>query len=348
MEPIRTVEAIAAWRDAAMGRNNPAALRSEEWDGPRRRYFGFWNGEDWASNFHPAPFAVDWKEPDGTVRELRLECSEQWFMFRKAWRFRDRAAMDAVLQPGLQPQQYKQIGRSVQGFDEAAWDRESRSCMFEALMLKFSQNSGLAQRLLDTADQVLVECSPFDRIWGVGLGKQTKDGQPDSRWQDSRNWQGKNRLGFLLMDIRDILQADTTPFEFTYGPFIDLIPQLDRPAGELCTWVNCESREESAAPMQWPSYGPAVHQWQQLIDATPGSLECYATLERSGIDPGETLQSGDYSSLTAEQALALMTWLTRAERFCEGAIANALNEGWLLGLLNRLRDIGRESHRPEQ
>ncbi|MBW3088128.1 NADAR family protein [Bifidobacterium sp. 82T24] len=342
MKPIWTVDDVDAWRDAAMGRNDADRLDHEEWDGPKRHYFGFWNGEDWASNFHPAPFIVDWKEPDGSVKELRFECSEQWFMFRKAWRFHDRSAMDAVLQSGLKPYQYKVIGRNVQNFDETVWTEESRGYMFEALMFKFSQNPDLARQLVDTGNQVLVECSPFDAIWGVGLGKQTKDGQADDRWRDSHNWRGKNHLGFLLMDVRDVLQSDKTPFDFKYGPFIELIPQLDRPANELYKWVYPESHEEGVTPMGWCAYGPAVDHWWHLIYSTPGCTDCYPVLERSGINPWKTLQSGNYSNLNAEQVQALMTWLTRRERFGEGTICESLDKGWLLNLLKRLRDIGRK------
>lgn len=345
MKPIWTVNGAQAWRDAAMGRNDIDKLHSEEWNGPVRRYFGFWNGEDWASNFHAAPFIVDWKEVDGSVTELKFECSEQWFMFRKAWRFDDRKAMDAVMKPGLKPYQYKAIGRSVQGFDEETWDEESSGYMFEALVFKFSQNPELAQRLKDTGDQVLVECSPFDAIWGVKLGKQTKDGRIDDRWKNSDNWNGRNKLGFLLMDVRDILNADTTPFDFQYAPFVRLIPQLDRPAKELYEWVYPKPREEGVIPMGWCAYGPAVDQWWDLVYATAGCTDCYTVLEDSGIEPWKTLRSGDYSKLNAKQVQALMTWLTRRERFGEGTVCESLDKGWLLNLLKRLRDIGRELER---
>nr|WP_236034338.1 NADAR family protein [Bifidobacterium saguinibicoloris] len=164
-----------------MGRNDSDRIDVKEENGPKQPYFGFWNGEDWASNFHPAPFIVDWKDDDGLVKKLRFECSEQWFMFRKAWRFHDHYATGLVLQSGLKPHQYKVIGRSVRNFDETVWNKESRGYMFEALVFKFSQNPDLANQLLETGNRVLVECSPFDTIWGIGLGKQTKDGQTDDR-----------------------------------------------------------------------------------------------------------------------------------------------------------------------
>lgn len=342
MKPIWTVDAIAAWRDVAMGRNDSDQLDREEWDGPKRSYFGFWNGEDWASNFYPAPFIVDWKESDGSVKELRFECSEQWFMFRKAWRFHDRSAMDAVQQQGLKSYQYKVIGRNVHNFDRSVWDEESRGYMFEALMFKFSQNPDLTKQLLKTGSRVLVECSPFDTIWGVGLGKQTKDGQIDNRWKDSDNWRGKNQLGFLLMDVRDVLQSDKTPFDFKYGPFIDLIPQLDRPEDELYKWVYPESHEGGVTPMGWCVYGSAVDKWWDCIYTDSAWTDYGQVLEDSGIDPWKTLPTGDYSKLNAKQVLALMTWLTQRERFGEGTVCESLDKGWLLNLLERLRDIGRK------
>lgn len=342
VEPIWTVNETQAWRDAAMGRNDCDRLDSEEWDGPIRQYFGFWNGDDWASNLHPAPFVVDWEDADGSVTELRFECSEQWFMFRKAWRFHDRTAMDAVMQPGLEPSQYKAIGRGVKGFDAAVWDRESSGYMFEALMFKFTQNPELAKQLTDTGDQVLVECSPFDTIWGAGLGKQTKDGWADDRWKDSCNWRGKNKLGFLLMDVRDVLNTDTTPFDFQYRPFIELIPQLDKPANNLYKWTYPEFHQEGVIPLSWCDYGPAVDQWWDLIYETPGWENWRAVLTNSDIEPWQTLESGDYAQLNAKQVQALMTWLTRRERSDEGTIGESLENGWLLNLLKRLRDIGRD------
>ncbi|MBW3079869.1 DUF6508 domain-containing protein [Bifidobacterium saguinibicoloris] len=134
----------------------------------------------------------------------------------------------------------------------------------------------------------------------------------------------------------------TTPFEFRYGPFIDLIPQLDRPASELYKWVYPSSHEEGVTSMGWCAYGPAGDQWWDCIYADPAWADYDQVLEESGIDPWKTLLSGDYSKLNAEQVQALMTWLTQRERFGEGTVCESLDKGWLLELLKRLRDIGRK------
>lgn len=233
--PVRSPGAAQPWLVAALRRHDRARLlRAWMLEGAGsavdasvdgscdgfRGFVGFWNGEDWASNFHPAPFEVDWDGdlpgfPDG--RMLRMGCSEQWFMFRKAWRFHDSDAMAVLLEPGLGPRDCKVIGRSVRGFDAVVWDRESDWWMLEALVFKFTQDPGLARLLVGTGGWTLVECSPFDRVWGVGLGMRDVNGAPDGRWLDPRQWPGANRLGFRLMDLRDVLSAGGPAYVMPVG-----------------------------------------------------------------------------------------------------------------------------------
>ena len=59
------------------------------------------------------------------------------------------------------------------------------------------QNDELRNFLLSTGDKVLVEASPSDRIWGIGLGKNNPDAL------DPTKWRGQNLLGFALMNVRD-------------------------------------------------------------------------------------------------------------------------------------------------
>ncbi len=67
-------------------------------------------------------------------------------------------------------------------------------------LAKFSQNPELFEFLDSTGDSVLVEGSPYDGIWGVKLGID------DARILNPNEWQGKNLLGFALMEVRDILR----------------------------------------------------------------------------------------------------------------------------------------------
>ena len=66
-------------------------------------------------------------------------------------------------------------------------------------MEKFRQNQPLLKFLLGTTGKVLVEASPYDKIWGIGIRES------DTRASDPSQWQGSNLLGFALMDVRDQL-----------------------------------------------------------------------------------------------------------------------------------------------
>ena len=68
-------------------------------------------------------------------------------------------------------------------------------------LAKFEQNVALERYLLGTGDAVLVEASPRDRIWGIGMGASNPDAQNPERWR------GGNLLGFALMEVRARLMA---------------------------------------------------------------------------------------------------------------------------------------------
>jgi len=57
------------------------------------------------------------------------------------------------------------------------------------------------RRLEMGAQRVLVEASPLDRVWGIGLAAD------DPRAADPAGWRGLNLLGFALMEARDLLSG---------------------------------------------------------------------------------------------------------------------------------------------
>lgn len=99
------------------------------------------------------------------------------------------------------PAEAKQLGRRVRGFEEEVWDAACFELVVKGNLAKFEQNPELRSFLLSTGDQVLVEASPYDRIWGIGMGER------DPRARDPRCWEGENLLGFALMEARDRLRA---------------------------------------------------------------------------------------------------------------------------------------------
>ncbi|MFM7927100.1 MAG: NADAR family protein, partial [Pirellula sp.] len=89
------------------------------------------------------------------------------------------------------------LGRKVRGFKDEVWVANARRIVTEGNIAKFSQNEGLKSFLLATGTKVLVEASPYDRIWGIGLGAE------DPKAKHPTTWQGENLLGFALMDVRE-------------------------------------------------------------------------------------------------------------------------------------------------
>ena len=144
----------------------------------------FWN--DWPSQWHPAPFTLD---------GATYTCCEQYMMAEKARLFGDARTRRKILATDS-PREHKALGRQVQGFDEARWTAACREIVYRANLAKFTQNEDLRALLLATGSKTLVEASPTDRIWGIGLAAE------DPRATDRSAWRGKNWLGEALMRVR--------------------------------------------------------------------------------------------------------------------------------------------------
>ena len=129
-------------------------------------------------------------------------CMEQFMMEKKAQLFGDETIRKQILE-GQTPDQFKVLGRKVQGFDQELWDRAKHPIVLNGNWCKFSQNRRLRDFLLSTGDSILVEASPYDTIWGIGLSADSPDAQ--NPWK----WRGQNLLGFALMEVRDELRRVT-------------------------------------------------------------------------------------------------------------------------------------------
>lgn len=93
----------------------------------------------------------------------------------------------------------KAYGRAVRNFDEDTWGKECYRIVKKASLAKFSQNPELGEYLKSTKNRILVEASPRDRIWGIGMGQS----HPDA--ENPMKWRGRNLLGFALTEARDEL-----------------------------------------------------------------------------------------------------------------------------------------------
>lgn len=147
----------------------------------------------------------NWFISDFEVKGVRFNCVEQFMMYCKAKLFGDESTANAIM-AATHPRDQKALGRSVTGYDDAEWCSRRVRIVAHGCYAKFSQNDVLRRALLETGDTVLVEASPYDRIWGVGLAEH------DPRILDPRQWRGQNLLGIALADARErLLTASTVP-----------------------------------------------------------------------------------------------------------------------------------------
>ena len=141
-----------------------------------------------------------WYRASFTVDGVTYVTAEQFMMAEKARLFGDEEIRAEIL-AAEDPHKCKSLGRKAKGFDKEIWDREKSSIVERGNLHKFSQNKELREFLLLTGNKIIVEASPMDRIWGIGIGKNN----PDT--QDPAKWRGRNLLGFALMAVRDRLRG---------------------------------------------------------------------------------------------------------------------------------------------
>lgn len=141
-----------------------------------------------------------WWKAAFTKGDDTYKTAEHFMMAEKARLFQSLEIRDEII-ACEHPAEAKKLGRKVKNFDSKTWDECKYDIVKEANLLKFSQHADLRIFLVNTNDRVLVEASPVDAIWGIGLAK----GDPDV--QNPNLWKGENLLGFALMEVRDELKA---------------------------------------------------------------------------------------------------------------------------------------------
>jgi len=136
------------------------------------------------------------------VEEDITYCScEQYMMAKKAKLFNDEKVYDMIMSEEY-PSVQKELGKMVSNFNQVVWDKHKFDIVVNANYLKFTQDETLKELLLDTGDKTIVEASPYDTIWGIGLSCD------DDKILDESNWQGENLLGKAIMKVRKILNEN--------------------------------------------------------------------------------------------------------------------------------------------
>ncbi len=149
-------------------------------------------GKSCFSQWHDSPF-----ELDGFV----WPTAEHYMMAQKAIIFKDSQSLQMIKNTNS-PREAKALGRMVKNFDNKIWDKHKYEVVLLANIAKFTAHPELKEFLLSTGDDIIVEASPYDRVWGIGLD------QTDPRCNDPKKWMGENLLGYVLMHARELLKDD--------------------------------------------------------------------------------------------------------------------------------------------
>ncbi|WIM92748.1 NADAR family protein [Actinoplanes oblitus] len=168
--------------------------------GERVKYLHFWGHTPPRDGSVGASCLSQWSPEGFTVDDTRFASAEHYMMWRKATLFGDTTAAGHIL-AAAHPRQAKTLGGRVTPFDQQTWDDHRFAIVVAGNLAKFQQDPDSRTFLLRTGDRVLVEASPVDRIWGIGL---TRD---DPRAEDPSRWRGLNLLGFALMEVRARLRG---------------------------------------------------------------------------------------------------------------------------------------------
>jgi ribA/ribD-fused uncharacterized protein len=147
------------------------------------------------SQWHPCRFS----DMELFTEDIEFCSAEQYMMYRKALLFGDEEVANQIL-ISTSPAVIKSLGRKVSGFNQTIWDINKMEIVLHANILKFS-NPVLKKKLIDTFPKILVEASPYDRIWGVGLSTT------DPRVHIKSCWTGQNLLGYCLVNARHVLMG---------------------------------------------------------------------------------------------------------------------------------------------
>ncbi|MGI4865725.1 MAG: NADAR family protein [Janthinobacterium lividum] len=163
------------------------------------KYLFFWGHTPKQPNTIDKSCFSQWFPAAFKVTGETYATAEHWMMAEKARLFGNDEIRQRII-AARHPDEAKKLGRQVLSFDPQVWDEQKYELVKTGNYQKFSQHSPLQDYLLTTGDRVLVEASPVDAIWGIGLAASHPDAMQPAKWA------GENLLGFALMEVRDQLR----------------------------------------------------------------------------------------------------------------------------------------------
>lgn len=164
-----------------------------------REFLFFWGHQPSKDGSIIKTCMSQWWPADFEEGGITYKTAEHYMMAGKAKLFNDMDVFEKILSK-TSPKDVKDLGRQIRNFDVTAWDEQKYRIVEQGNYLKFSQNQNLKQFLIQTGNKVLVEASPVDPVWGIGLAEDNPAAHEPS------SWKGENLLGFALMEVRDKLK----------------------------------------------------------------------------------------------------------------------------------------------
>ncbi|EAD0070035.1 NADAR family protein [Listeria monocytogenes] len=167
--------------------------------GEKLKYIFFWGHQPAEDGKISKSCFSQWWICSFKVDGVEYNCAEQFMMAEKSKLFNDMEMREKIL-AAKHPKQAKDFGRLIRGFQEDIWLKNRFNIVMRANQAKFSQNEELKKFLMQTKNRILVEASPVDKIWGIGMAADNKN------VENPLYWKGLNLLGFALMAVRDELE----------------------------------------------------------------------------------------------------------------------------------------------
>lgn len=159
------------------------------------KYLFFWGHQSGENKQINKSCFSQWYDAGFEINGIWYKTAEHFMMARKAELFSDDVTLKKILSAD-DPGEAKKLGREVKGFNEALWLEKRFDLVVEGNVAKFSQNKNLKEFLIKTQNRILVEASPVDKIWGIGMASD------HAQVSNPYKWKGLNLLGYALMVVR--------------------------------------------------------------------------------------------------------------------------------------------------
>ncbi len=186
------------WNEDGKMKYSIEDLKKDFQKGKSIKYLFFWGHQPSHDGSITKTCLSQWWKSDFTIETDTYCCMEQYMMAEKARLFEDDEILNEIME-SKNPKQIKELGRKVKNFNEKVWEQKRYSIILNGNYAKFIQNERLKEFLLGAKNRVLVEASPYDKIWGIGMSSD------DEHINNPLEWKGLNLLGFALMEVRDEL-----------------------------------------------------------------------------------------------------------------------------------------------